>query len=145
MTRNALVRVVSKALVPFIALFALYTQFHGDYGAGGGFQAGVILAAAFVLFGLIMGVERLDEVFSPRAREIAVAGGVLLYAGVGVVTMALGGNYLDYGALDSHDPKHGQHLGLLLIELGVGVTVASAMVILFGAFASRSRVPEVAP
>lgn len=145
MTRNALVRIVSKALIPFIALFALYTQFHGDYGAGGGFQAGVILAAAMVLYGLVVGVERLDEVFPPRWREALVVLGVLLYAGVGVATMLLGGNYLAYGVLDGHDPEHGQHLGLLLIEFGVGLTVFSAMVILFGAFAGRTRVPEATP
>lgn len=51
----------------------------------------------------------------------------------------LGGAFLDYGVLDSHDPVHGQHLGILLVELGVGITVASVMISIFYAFAGRGR------
>ena len=53
--------------------------------------------------------------------------------------MVLGGAFLDYGVLDHHDPEHGQHLGILLVELGVGITVAFVMVAIFYAFAGRSR------
>lgn len=136
-TRDIL-RVVSKSLIPFIALFALYTQFHGDYGPGGGFQAGVILAAAFVVYALVEGLPALDAAFPPRVREILAAVGVLIYGGVGVISMALGAVFLDYDVL-AHDPHHGQHYGILLVELGVGVTVCSVMVALFGAFAARGR------
>jgi len=139
MIRKTILRVVSKALIPFIMLFALYTQFHGDYGPGGGFQAGVILAAALVLYGLLLGLDALDAVFPPRAREIAIALGVLLYAGTGIATMALGANFLDYDALAPHHPEHGQHYGILLVEAGVGITVATVMVTLFAAFAARAR------
>jgi multicomponent Na+:H+ antiporter subunit B len=56
---------------------------------------------------------------------------------VGVVTLLLGGNFLDYGVLDAHDPPHGQHLGIVLVELGVGITVSAVMVSIFFAFAGR--------
>jgi multicomponent Na+:H+ antiporter subunit B len=52
--------------------------------------------------------------------------------------LALGGNFLDYGVL-AHEPAHGQHLGIFLVELGVGVTVAATMVTVFFNFASRGR------
>ena len=39
-----IIRVVTKLIIPYILLFALYVQFHGDFGPGGGFQAGVIFA-----------------------------------------------------------------------------------------------------
>ncbi len=71
--------------------------------------------------------------------EIGIALGALLYAGVGVVSMLMGGEFLHYGMLDTHDMAHGQHLGILLVELGVGITVAFVMVAIFYAFAGRSR------
>ncbi len=40
MRRHLVLRVTTKLLMPFILLFALYVQFHGDFGPGGGFQAG---------------------------------------------------------------------------------------------------------
>ena len=113
-------------------------QFHGDFGPGGGFQAGVIIAAGFVLYGLIYGMEALRALVPLRALEVAVSVGVLLYAGVGFLTMALGGNFLDYNALDPHHPAHGQHLGILMIEAGVGITVTSAMLGIYYMFAGRS-------
>ena len=48
MRNDIVLRVVGKLLIPFILLFALYVQFRGDFGAGGGAQAGVIAAAAVV-------------------------------------------------------------------------------------------------
>lgn len=137
MVVHSILRVASKLLIGPILLFALYVQFHGDFGPGGGFQAGVILAAAVVVYGLIFGIDRARAAFPPALLRPLVALGVLLYAGVGVATMLLGGNFLDYGMLDSHDPAHGQHLGILLVEGGVGITVASVMVLIFFLFAGR--------
>ena len=132
-------RITAKILIPFILLFALYVQFHGDFGPGGGFQAGVIFGAAFILHSLIFGVRRAREVFPPRLLEIGVATGALLYAGVGVVTMLNGGQYLNYDYLDIAHPIHSQHLGILLVELGVGITVSCVMITIFLAFAARGR------
>jgi len=136
--RQAILRVVSKLLIPYILLFALYVQFHGDYGPGGGFQAGVIFAAAFILYGLVFGLETARRAAPPVLIETTAALGVLLYAGVGVVAMLMGGAFLDYSVL-KHDATHGQHLGILLVELGVGVTVASVMIVIFFAFAGRRQ------
>lgn len=133
MEHHTILRVITKLLVPFIMLFALYVQFHGDYGPGGGFQAGVIFGAAFILHGLLFGVHSVQRVAPPGVVRALSACGVLLYAGVGVATLLLGGNFLDYNVL-SADPVAGQHLGILVIELGVGITVASTMILLFYAF-----------
>ncbi len=138
MRHHLVLRVVSKILIPFILLFGLYVQFHGDFGPGGGFQAGVICAAAFILYGLVFGIERARQVAPDGAVEILVATGVLIYAGVGIVALALGGNYLDYSVLAA-EPAKGQHLGILLVEFGVGITVAAVMVAVFFAFAGRTR------
>lgn len=62
MHRKHILRTVSKIIAPFILLFALYVQFHGDYGPGGGFQAGVIFASVFILYALIYGMDNARRV-----------------------------------------------------------------------------------
>ena len=131
-------QVVGRLLTPFILLFALYVQFHGEYGPGGGFQAGAIFAAAIILYALIEGEREALEVMSPRLLLWMMAGGALLYGGVGIVTMLLGGNFLDYDVLASN-PVKGQQWGIIAIELGVGITVASVLLAIFHAFAARGR------
>ncbi len=138
MKDQIVLRVIAKLFIPFILLFALYVQFHGDYGPGGGFQAGVIFAAAFVLYTLIFGLEAAKKVAKPSLVQSLVAVGVLLYVGTGIMGILLGGNFLDYNVLQ-HDPVHGQHLGILIIELGVGITVASVMITIFFSFAGRAQ------
>ena len=131
-------RVVSKLLIPFILLFGLYVQMHGDFGPGGGFQAGVIFASAFILYGLIFGTASIRRVVPPRVLLGFISLGVLVFAGTGVATLVLGGNYLAYGALAA-DPVSGQHLGILLVELGVGITVSAVMLTIFVTFTGRDR------
>ena len=138
MIRHVILRVLSKLLIPLIMLFALYVQFHGDYGPGGGFQAGVIFGAAIILYTLMFGLDAARRAFPPRVLEFLVAFGVMLYGSVGLAAILEGGNFLDYSVL-LHDPIHGQHLGILLVELGVGITVASVMATLFFLFAGRGR------
>lgn len=139
MTDHTILRVVSKLLLPYVLLFALYVQFHGDYGPGGGFQAGVIFAAGFVLYGLIFGLTAVRRVAPARMVELVIATGVLVYAGTGVVAMLMGGNFLDYDALNPAHPSHGQHYGILVVELGVGMTVAAVMIAIYSTFAGRGR------
>jgi len=138
MIRHVILRALSKLLIPLIMLFALYVQFHGDYGPGGGFQAGVIFGAGIILYALMAGLDAARRAFPPRILEILVAGGLLLYGLVGIEALFLGGNFLDYDVL-AHDPHHGQHLGILLVELGVGITVAAVMATIFFLFAGRGR------
>jgi multicomponent Na+:H+ antiporter subunit B len=141
MHRHLVLRVVARLLLPPIFLYALYVQWHGDYGPGGGFQAGVIFAVGFILYALICGVDELARVLPPRALVALLAFGLLIYAGTGFATLILGSDFLDYGAL-AHDPVHGQEWGILVVELGVGMTVAAAMTLIFLAFASRSASDE---
>ncbi len=179
MREKVVLRVVSKGLIPLILLFALYVQFHGDFGPGGGFQAGVIFGAGFILHGIIFGLDSIQKVVPPKAVEIGTALGVLLYGGVGVAGLLLDGNFLDFNVLAHHAAEHGahaaeaaghavasaghavadahastaagvtsgtgainghgQHLGILLVELGVGITVTSSMTAIFYFFAGRVR------
>ena len=131
-------RVIAKIMIAFMLLFALYVQFHGDFGPGGGFQAGVISAAAIIFYAIIYGLPAAQRVIPEWLVETMVAAGVLLYALVGVVGMVLGGNYLDYFVLDAN-PVHGQERGIFWVEAGVFITVSGVMLKVFYMFASRSR------
>ena len=135
---DTILRIGAKLILPFILLFGLYVQFHGDYGPGGGFQAGVVAAATIILYAIIFGLEAAQRVVPPAAVEIMIPLGVLIFAGVGVVAMLFGGEYLNYSVL-LHDSAHGQHLGILLVEFGVLVTVAGTMTAIFYTFAGRGR------
>lgn len=159
MNTFSIIRIISKLLIPYILLFAMYVQFHGDFGPGGGFQAGVIFASALILYALVYGLPAVHKVAPPKVIEKLIALGLLIYAGTGVTCMLLGGNFLDYDVLEHHfltelpaaidflpgeKPHHflpeGQHLGIFLVELGVGITVTSVMTMIFYAFAGREQV-----
>jgi multicomponent Na+:H+ antiporter subunit B len=138
MSNDLILRVVAKLLMPFMLLFALYVQFHGDFGPGGGFQAGTIAAAAIVFYAITFGLAAAQRLVSERVVERLLAAGVLLYAGVGIAGVVLGGNFLDYFVLAA-DPVDGQHRGIFWVEAGVALTVAGVMLKLFYMFASRGR------
>lgn len=136
MKEHLVVQVVGRFLLPFILLYAFYIQLHGEVSAGGGFQAGVIFAAGFVLYCLISGSKKTRAVLSLDALRLLACAGVLLYGGTGVLCLLLGGNFLDYDVL-ARDPATGQRLGIMVVELGVGITVFSVMLMLFLLFVDR--------
>lgn len=125
---SIIVKVVCRRLVPFVQIFGLYVIMHGHSSPGGGFQGGVILASSFMLLVLCDGLEPVQRRFSVAMATTATSTGVLLYAGVGLLSLLLGANYLDYGILPSAEPRS---LGMLVIEVGVGITVAGALVSIF--------------
>lgn len=137
MVHHDILRIVTRLLLPWILLFALYVLFHGELSPGGGFQAGTIFAAGFMLYGLIAGLDRVYGILPVRALRALMSLGVLLYLGVGLACMPGGGAFLDYDYL----PAGGQHLGIALIELGVGTTVAATLLLFFYAFTSPSAPP----
>ena len=75
MRRHFVLRVITKLLMPFVLLFALYVQFHGDFGPGGGFQAGVIFAAGFILYALTFGVDSAQRILPVGILRAGVASG----------------------------------------------------------------------
>lgn len=131
MNDQVILRVVTKLLIPFILLFGFYVIMHGELSPGGGFQGGVILAAAFILYALVFGVRQTRRVLWRRITDALASIGVMIYAGVGVTTMLLGGSFLDYNLLNPADAPAGQALGITLVELGVATTVAAVMITIF--------------
>jgi multicomponent Na+:H+ antiporter subunit B len=138
MSLDVILRVSTKLLLPFILLFAFYVQFHGEYGPGGGFQAGVIAAGVVILLTITFGLNAAQRIAPPAVVEFMVPLGVLIYAGTGVAGLLTGRNYLDYSAF-SHHSAEGHALGIALVEAGVLITVAGTMTAIFYAFVERGR------
>lgn len=138
MSLDLILRVGTKLILPFILLFALYVQFHGEYGPGGGFQAGVISAGMVILLAITFGLEAAQRVAPQALVEAMVPIGVLIYAGTGVLGLLEGRNFLDYSVL-SQNAAQGRALGIIMVEAGVLITVAGTMTALFYAFVERGR------
>ncbi len=141
MDDQVILRVVAKMVIPFILVFGVYVITHGEGGPGGGFQGGVILAAGFILYGLVFGAEQLKQRIPPAVTDAAMAGGALLYAGTGLLNLVVGGNFLDYGALVALFPRSTRGdmevWGMTAVEYGVGLTVCSVMVTIYTQICER--------
>lgn len=136
MINNSILRVITRFLIPFILLVGLYIQFHGEYSPGGGFQAGVVFSAGWILYVLIYGLERGLRAIPLNAMYVLAAAGVLLYAFTGMLGVLLGGKYLDFTPF-SENPQAAQQIGVIVVEFGVGLTVATVAMLLFTMFARR--------
>lgn len=129
-----IVKTVCRAVTPFIQLYGLYVIAHGHYSPGGGFQGGCILAASFILMALAYDIKEVKKRLSEKMNTIFCSLGVIIYAGIGLLCLILGANYLDYGILHKilpADPAHSRSLGILGVEIGVGFTVMAVMVSIF--------------
>jgi multicomponent Na+:H+ antiporter subunit B len=134
-------------LIPLIIVFGFYVHFHGEYSPGGGFQAGVVIASALILYALIFGLDAAKRAVPAYWLRVGMAMGAFIFAAVGVVTMMLGGNFLDYDLLYTEDPNSpyfhatGQHIGIIVVEVGVLMTVTCVIAAIFYAFGGHT--PEI--
>ena len=124
------VKIVLSFIIPYITLYAIYIQLNGEVSPGGGFQAGVIFATGILAYDLIFGKEQLLKFISIKALVVISVLGVSLYLGTGIVSFIYNDNYLNYSSL-GESKIAGQHLGIFLIELGVGLTVSSVMCLIY--------------
>ncbi|WP_168455644.1 Na(+)/H(+) antiporter subunit B [Wolbachia endosymbiont of Ctenocephalides felis wCfeJ] len=138
MIKDPVLNTVTFLMVPFIILFALYIQFHGDYTPGGGFQAGIIIASGIILYSMLFGITTTLKAIPYSVIKFTNMLGILIYGGTGIATVLLGKSFLSYDIL-SADNVAGQKLGIFLVELGVAFTVCSSMLIIYISFALRKK------
>lgn len=123
--------VVSRLLMPFLVVFAVYVILHGHESPGGGFQGGVLLAGAVILVRLVRGRET-DWGLQRRGALFLAAFGVFLYAAVGFAALLFNGNFLDYSALPfPAEWGHHRALGTLIVEIAVACGVMGVMLSIF--------------
>lgn len=142
---DLIIETACRILIPFIQLFALYVIAHGHHSPGGGFQGGVILGASFILLAISHDLRTALKRLSEKAHAVLSPAGVLIYAGAGALCMALGFNFLDYGALARIlcvDPVTARSHGILIVEVGVGVAVTATMIWIYSNVSSRGNYDE---
>ncbi|MDL1969381.1 MAG: Na(+)/H(+) antiporter subunit B [Candidatus Desulfofervidaceae bacterium] len=137
---SIIVKTLGRLLAPFIQLFALYVIAHGHESPGGGFQGGVILGASFILLAVVYGLDEARKRMPDKLMIALVAIGVFIYAGTGALCLLYGGNFLDYSKLPFPvGPAEARALGILSVEIGVGITVMAVMLSIFLALASHYK------
>jgi multicomponent Na+:H+ antiporter subunit B len=130
---SPIIQLGARLLSPYIMLFGLYVIAHGHYSPGGGFQGGALLAASILLVRLAsspnVGSSQLKEALTmPMALM-----GITIYFGTGLVSVLMGGYFLDYSELPipGLEPAMLRFYGLLIIEVGIGLAVMAILVMLF--------------
>ena len=142
---DLILQTTCRMIIPFIQIFALYVIAHGHYSPGGGFQGGVIFGASIILFAIAFDLRSAIKRMGERLTAFLCALGVFIYAGVGLVCMLYGNNFLDYSALADImgvDPISARSHGILIVEIGVGITVMAVMVVLYYNLASAGKQDE---
>lgn len=130
-TEDVIIKTIARILIPLIILWALYVLMHGAGGPGGGFQAGCILAAGFILYTIAYGLDQTKKILNMKWVTFLSSLGVLIFAGTGLAALFFGGRYLEYGMLPFPDPLEAAEYGIESIEIGVGITVMAVMVSIF--------------
>jgi|Deesub1362A_J573_1020465.scaffolds.fasta_scaffold00057_76 multicomponent Na+:H+ antiporter subunit B len=130
-------RIIARIMVPLTQLYGLYVIMHGEGGPGGGFQGGVILGSATILYVLVFGVDEAKKRISESLNNLMKSTGVLIYAGIGLLCIIFGGYYLEYYALPLGHPEKASELGILGVEIGIGITVSAVMISIFFDLAER--------
>ena len=141
---DLIIKTVCRILIPFIQIYALYVVAHGDFSPGGGFQGGVIFGSSLILLAISYNLKVLVRRIKEKVFGIFAALGVLIYVGIAALCMVMGGNFLDYAALAPlvWDPHHVRALGMLGVEIGVGIAVTAVMVIIYVNIVSIGRHDE---
>jgi multicomponent Na+:H+ antiporter subunit B len=140
---TVVVRVISALLSPFIAMFGLYVIAHGHYGPGGGFAGGVFVAVGAILPRLTLPEHVAYRLVPTTVGPIAGAIGMLLFLAIGLAPIAFGGPFLDYGVLafGGMEVARARYLGILVVEVAVGLSVFGAMILLFDVLTGRAQSP----
>jgi multicomponent Na+:H+ antiporter subunit B len=127
---HLIVQTILKAILPYIIIYGIYIQLNGEISPGGGFQAGVIFATGLIVFELLYGKEKFLQIFSIELLIFASILGVAIYFFTGIISLFFNQNYLDYYAL-ADGAIFAQHLGIFLVEMGVGITVSAVMILIY--------------
>jgi multicomponent Na+:H+ antiporter subunit B len=134
----AALRLLGAVLVGPVLMFGTYIVAHGHLTPGGGFQGGVILAAALLLVyaaGRLLALERVRPVALVEVADaVGAAAFVLVAIGGLVFGVAALANFLPLGTLGAW-PSGGT---IPVLSVIVGVEVAGAMALILTEFLDQA-------
>ncbi len=133
--KDVIIETVSRVMIPFIQLFALYVIIHGASGPGGGFQGGVLFASSFILYVITFGLEKGRKRFPESINTISGSLGLYIYAGIGLMAIIFSygiAQYLNYGFIPfTYKFEENRALGMDFVEIGIGITVMAIIASIF--------------
>lgn len=127
-TESPIIMATVRMIAPFVFTFGLFIMFHGADSAGGGFQGGVIVATVVIMLGIAFGIDPTRDWVNPYLLVGLAGFGMSVFLFVGLVTIGFDGGFLEYSAIEM---DHAVKYGVEVVELAIGVTVASVLSGLF--------------
>lgn len=125
---STIIMTTVRVVAPFVMTFGLFVTLHGADSPGGGFQGGVVLASVLVMIAIAYGTAPTRDWISAPSIGGLIGGGVLVFALVGLGTLALGGEFLEYVL---YGGTTASKYGIELVELGIGATVVGVVTSIF--------------
>lgn len=123
---SAINEIWTKFLLPFLICFSLYVQVYGEITPGGGFQAGSLFASSFIAYDL--SISKRSKLISSQSLLRIGSLGMLIYFLVGSFSFLNNNNFLDY---EIFGYNHGEQIGITIVEIGIGVTVGSILLLIY--------------
>jgi multisubunit Na+/H+ antiporter MnhB subunit len=111
-----------RILLPAMVLTAGYLLWAGAHAPGGAFQAGAVLGSAGIL--LLLTEVRFASAIVRWPLRTALSAGILVFIGVALGSMALGGRLLEY-------PPHWTGVLILVIETAAILSIGVTLMVLF--------------
>jgi len=142
-TDSIIIRTNARISAPLILLWGLYVLIHGSLGPGGGFQAGVILASSFILYTVAFGLKETKKLLPVKFIMVLSTIGLFMYAGMGMLAIFYGGNFLEYGKIPiGHSLAYSSKYSIEIVEVGIGITVMATMATIFYELAYKKEKEE---
>ncbi len=137
-TESPIIMTTVRIVAPMVLTYGLFITFHGADSPGGGFQGGVIIGTVVLLLAFAFGIDPTRAWVGHRVMAWLAAAGVIVFAGIGFLTLGLGGAFLEYDLLPIPDASK---YGIEAVEIG-GIAAIIAGVVMAIFFLTAAGVAE---
>jgi len=132
MNDDLIVRSITRLMIPFLLLFGSYILLHGHIGAGGGFQAGIIITSAIIFAAIAGNIQNIHSILTYRKLFLFGSLGSIGIIVIGVFGIVAGGNFFEYSPLPlPFDTATIHAIAITCVEIGIGIAVMGMMFLIF--------------
>lgn len=134
-----------RIVVPIILIYGIYVLFHGEISLGGGFQAGALIACAYLLDRIIPSIRMGRGKLKEETALIIASVGAFFYVITGILPMFKGGNFLEFAKLPFGSGLAAESIvklhaaGILMIEVGVTICVMGVIIAILEVVLERTN------
>jgi multicomponent Na+:H+ antiporter subunit B len=114
-TESEVIMSTVRVVTPFVLTFGFYITFHGADSPGGGFQGGALVGTVILMLAFAFGVDSTRRWLGDRGITLAALLGIVVFAGIGIGSVALGGGFLEYTSYPIETPTK---YGIEAVEIG---------------------------